>query len=91
MTLDFHYNFNDQNIENNISFRSSFKSEIVSNLTGAIEIRGTASPLGKGAQRRWVGGGKWVSLDTLQAIETVFRFPFPEHLVEEYVYIKVKN
>ena len=29
---------NDQNIENNISFRSSFKSEIVSNLTKASEI-----------------------------------------------------
>ena len=46
------FSFNDfkkyQNIENNISFRSSFKSEIVSNLTTASEIQGPSSPLGKG-------------------------------------------
>ena len=39
---------NDQNIESNIYFRSSFKSEIVSNLTTASKIEGAASPLGKG-------------------------------------------
>ena len=31
------------------------------------------------------GGGVWVYLHTPQAMETVFRFSFPKHLVEECV------